>query len=201
MKKLFKTAICRVVCVSLALGVVTVIVQAEDLDKIFDRVAKYTADKNYPKALEELKWAQNELGKRHTKKLESFFPDKLEEFAGDKIKPSSVLGMVELKRTYRKGSDQVKLSLMGGSSGAANNPFGQIARFGAMMGGQGGQETLRINGRTSTLKEQERGNSELTMFLDSGFMLKIESRQAKGDALKTMAENLDLDGLEKYLKG
>lgn len=174
---------------------------AEELDKILERVGKYAQEENYTKALEELKWAQNELDKLHTAHIGTFFPEKIQEFTGEKIKPASILGMVELKRNYRKGKEQVLLSLVGGSSSAAGNPFGQIARFGALMGGQNGQETLRINGRTSTLKDEEKGRAELIMFLDSGFMLKLESRDARGDVLKAMAESLDVDNLEKYLKG
>jgi hypothetical protein len=185
----------------LLLVMLPIVVQAEDLSKILERVGKFAQDENYTKALEELKWAQNELDKLHTAHLGTFFPEKIQEFAGDKIKPASVLGMVELKRTYRKGNEQVLLSLIGGSSGATGNPFGQIARFGALMGGQNGQETLRINGKTSTLKDEGKGRAELTMFLDSGFMLKLESRDARGDALRAMAETLDVDNLEKYLKG
>ena len=72
-----------------------------------------------------------------------------------------------------------------------------------MMGQQGGGENVfRIDGRTASI--QECGNrSELSVFLVSDAILKLESRGGSTDTetLKKMAESLPLSKLDAYLKG
>ena len=182
------------------------IARAEDLNELLARVDKFVKEENFSKALGELKWAQAELEKKQMLKLQSFFPDELMEYKGKKLEQNSALGFMELKREYEKDGNSITVSLMGGAGGSGgpggSKPMGQIAQFGqmaAMFGGGNDQETIRIKGRTTTMKKGEAG--ELTLFLDSGSMLKLESSNVASEELKGLAEKLDIDGIEKYLKG
>ncbi|MCB0353877.1 MAG: hypothetical protein KDD64_10145 [Bdellovibrionales bacterium] len=174
---------------------------AEEIDAIFKKVNEYIAQQNFPKALEELNWAQKEINKMHVERLKSFFPDSLAGFTGNQTEVNAALGMTNVERRYSNGAKNVSLSLIGGSGGG---PLGNIAGFGrmaAMMGGQPGQDTFRINGLTANLVDKP-NNPELTVFLDSGSMLKLEgSGQASGKELREIAEGFDLASLDKYLKG
>jgi len=177
---------------------------AEDVNAIFEKVNTYIEQKNFTKALEELKWAENEIGKMHTEQLKSFFPDELAGFKGSKIEVSSALGMTNLERQYTKDNNSVTLTMTGGSgaAGGAMGGLAGLARMGMMMGGQGsGQQSFRIKGQTANLTE-DGGRTELTIFLDSGSMLKLESRtEGFGQELRQIAENIQIEELEKYLKG
>ena len=88
---------------------------------------------------------------------------------------------------------------MAGLGGLA--ALGQMAAM--MGGGTPGSDTFRIGGRTATLQATPgSSSSDLTIFLDSGSMLKIESYDGvSGDVLKQMAENLKINDLDNYLKG
>lgn len=181
------------------------LLRAEELDTIFGRVNEFVKAANYAKALNELEWARKEIEKKHSAKLLSFFPDTLAGFSGAKAEISSVLGISNIERKYQKGAQSVRVSLTG-SSGAPGAGLGGLAAFGrmaAMMGGEAGQETIRIAGRTATLSaEQGASGAELTVFLDSGSMLKFEmSGGSDAETLKAMANAVNLDGLDKYLKG
>lgn len=178
---------------------------AEELDQIFKRVQEMVQTKNYSKALNELTWARKEIEKMHTAQLQTFFPDELSGFKGSKVESNAALGFTSIERGYRNGNQSVKVSLTGGS-GSSQGGFGNLAALGqmaALMGNQGGMDTFRISGRTATLEKNESGQSaDLTVFLDSGSILKLEgSNGASAETLKQMAEALKLDELEKYLKG
>lgn len=180
---------------------------AEDLNQIFKKVNELIASKNYPKALEELGWAKKEIEKQHLNQLRSYLPDELAGFSGQKFESNSALGFTAIERTYQKSGDpaQIKVSLSGGSGGT-EAAFGNLAALGkmaAMMGGEGGQETIRVAGRTATLKADEGSNSaELTVFLDSGSVLKFEmDNGSKVETLKSLAEAVKINDLDTYLKG
>lgn len=182
---------------------------AEDINDIFKRVNDLIAQQNYSKALNELNWASKEIEKMHNQKLQGFLPDTLSGLAGGKIESTSALGFTNLERTYTNAADKstVKVSLSGGTTPGAQGGMGGLAQLGqmaAMFGGnQPGQDTFRIGGRTATLEQNEQSkHAELTVFMDSGSILKLEMNgNAKGDTLKTMAEALKLDDLDKYLRG
>jgi len=183
---------------------------AEELNEILGRITKLVGEENYSKALGELKWAQADVEKKHMARLQSFLPEEVTGYKGTTVKPTSVLGFMELKRSYKNAEKSLQISIVGGASGSGapggSNPMAQIAQMGqmaAMMGGgDGNQETIRLNGRTATLKDMKgNGTSELTIFLDGGVMLKIESRAVAGAELKPVAEKIDVDAMEKYLKG
>lgn len=175
--------------------------KAEDLNEIFKRVNDYTTQKKYTKALEELGWARKEIEKLHTDQLRAYFPDELAGYKGDKMESNSMLGLTNLERNYVKDNSSVKVSLSGGSGGAAGG-FGNLAALGkmaAMMGGQPGSETIRIGGHTATMATSEGNNAELTVYLDSGSVLSLQGADA--ETLKKMAEALKLSDLDTYLKG
>jgi len=202
MKRILIIAVAALICVLTGWR----ILHAEELNAIFGRVNEYVKASNYPKALDELSWARKEIEKLHTAKLQTFLPDELAGFTGQKVEANTMLGLSNIQRRYTKGSLNVTVSITGAGGGGAASGLGGLAAFGrmaAMMGGEAGQETFRINGRTATLAVSEKGGgSELTVFLDSGSFLKIEMSKGKdAEALKAMAGAMDLDGLDKYLRG
>lgn len=184
-----------------------VVAESEDLNQIFSKVNELVAAKNYTKALEELSWASKEIEKRHTEHLRTYLPDELAGFKGSEFEANAAFGITNVEREYRKGSEVAKVSLTGGSAGA-KGPFAGLAGLGsmaAMMGAQGaaGQDTFRLDGRTANLNvnpQTKRG--ELTVFLNSGSILKIEMpRNAEGETLKGLAKALNLNDLDTYLGG
>ena len=177
---------------------------AEDLKQIFENVNKYYEEKNYAKALEELSWAQKEIEKANSQVTQSFFPAEYEGYKGGKIESANVFGMSNVERTYSKGSQSIKVSLLGGSKGQGQNPLGGLAAFGqmaAMMGGQPGVESFRMDGRTANLETQD-DSVNLTVFLDGGSMLKFEmSNSNDAGALKKFAQGFKIGDIEKHIKG
>ncbi len=178
---------------------------AEELDAIFSRVNGFVAEKNYSKAIEELGWARKELEKLNSQRLQTFFPEQLGDYKGGKIEMSGAMGFTNIERTYSNAGSSVTVSLTGqsGSGGAGLGNLAALGKMAAMFGQQAGQDTLRINGRTAMLNKMEGSSSaDLTIFLDAGSVLKLEDQNNKdASTLRALAEKLDIDGLEKYLKG
>lgn len=180
-------------------------VAAEELDAIFKKVNEYVQQQNYPKAIEELSWAKQEIEKKNSQKLQTFFPDDVLGYKGDKTDINNALGFVNVERKYKGEKGIINASLTGGSGGSGG-ALGGLAQFGkmaAMFGAQGGQETVRISGRTATIEKQPGSKSaSISIFLDSGSVLKVESQNSQDtDALKSFAEALKIDEIDKYLKG
>ena len=178
---------------------------ADELESSLNKVRTLVTEKNYSAALEELGWARKEIEKMNSGQLATFLPDDLNGFSGKKISSNSVMGFTNIEREYSKGAVTVKVSLTGGSVGGAGAGLGGLAAIGkmaAMFGGNTpGQETIRVQGRTAML-ESENSIPNLTIFLDSGSILKLEMTSGKEiSALKDMASALKLDDLEKYIKG
>ena len=198
-----------IIALGLTVSLFSFSANAEDLNQIFGRVNKYVSDKNYPKAMEELGWARKEIEKLNNDQLKSFFPDELAGYKGLKLETNSVFGINNVERAYKgKDGSEIKVSLTGGTGGAgAGAGFGQLAALGgmaAMMQGQNdGSETFRLDGRTANLQLEEGGGSgELTVFLNSGSILKLEmSNKATSDALKGFAGAIKVNELDSYLGG
>lgn len=173
-------------------------VVADDLPSLMKRVQEFSDKGNYAKAIDELGWVRKELEKLHFKKIEDFFPDEVLGYTGSEFKPNSAMGISNLERSYTKAGSTIGLSLTGSS--ANGGPLGGLAGFGkmaAMMGAQQGVNSFRIAGRTAVLNEQ--GKPELSVFLDSGSVLQLSG--ATGDELKKVAEALDVEKLDDYLRG
>ena len=165
---------------------------------------EYVAQENFPKALEELSWAGKEIEKLHVAKISKVLPAAVNGFTGDAPKFQSVMGFSTIEREYKKGSDSIKLSIEGASSaapaGAAGGLVG-LAKMGMMMGGEQGSETMRIDGKTASLKT-EGATPNLTVALDSGSILKLEAQgSVSADTLKSFAEGLKIAELDSYLRG
>jgi hypothetical protein len=189
-------------CSLVALHAATV-AHAEDLKPIFDKVQQYYQEKNYAKALEELSWAQKEIEKANTQATVGFFPDEVDGFKGGKVENANVFGITNIERTYSKSEDSIKVSLLGSSKGQ-QNPLGGLAAMGqmaAMMGGQPGMDSFRMDGRTAMLEQQD-DSVTLTIFLDGSSMMKFEmSGSNNGENLKKFASNFKIADIEKHLKG
>lgn len=181
------------------------VVVAEDINSIFKRVNELTAGGNFSKALEELDWAKREIEKQHTQKIQGFFPATLGDFKGEKFESNLAMGMLSVERSYEAGEGEITVSLTGGSGGGGAAGLGNLAQIGkmaAMMQNDSGQETIRIAEKTATVeKGEEGGSSAITVFLDSGAILKIESDKAKVEDLKRWVELFKIAELDTYLKG
>ncbi|NDC37912.1 MAG: hypothetical protein EBZ48_07640 [Proteobacteria bacterium] len=107
----------------------------------------------------------------------------------------------QVERPYKNGAKEVKLSLTGGGPAGALGGLAGIGKMAAMFGGEAGQDTFRVQGRTAMLNSGE-GNAELQLFLDSGSILTLTSQEgATGADLKAMVEALKIDDLDNYLRG
>ena len=197
-----KTALALFLCMSFNAS----IIKAEEIDTIFSKVKEYMGQQNFTKALEELSWAKQEIEKKNSEKLQSFFADDVAGFKGDKAQINSALGFTSIEKNYKsadKGS--LKVTLTGGSSAAGGGLGGlaQIGKMAAMFGNQAGMETVRIQGRTATIeKDQNSKGSSISVFLDSGSVLKVDSNTSKDtEMLKAFIEALKVEELDKYLKG
>lgn len=175
---------------------------AEDLNVIFKKVNELVASNNYPKAMEELEWARKEIEKLHLTKLKGFLPESVAGFKGGEIESSAALGFTNLERKYVSGQNSVKVSLTGtGSKSGGLGGLAAMGRMAAMMGNQPGTETFRIEGKTASVTSKKGNNSELSVFLESGSILKVESRSADSDTLKKIAQSLKINDLDNYLRG
>jgi hypothetical protein len=173
---------------------------AEDINEVFKKVNEYAAKKNYPKALEELQWAQKELEKLNQQRLAELLPKDVDGFVGEEPQVQSAMGFTTIERQYNKGEKGIQVSIAGGG-GAAGGLAG-IAKMGMMMGGaQPGKDQFRIDGRTATLDTS--GSPELTVLLESGSVLQIRSsdESVDGATLKKFAQGLKVADLDSYLGG
>jgi hypothetical protein len=175
---------------------------AEDLSTLFQRVNQYSSSGNYTKALEELAWARKEIEKMHMTKLTSLLPESIAGHTGQPTKSEGALGFTSVNRIYSKGNSQIELSISGSSS-MSGGPMGGLAglgRMAAMMANTPGNETFRIDGRTANL-EMAGSNSSLTVFLNSGSILKLQGRGTNADTLKEAARGINIGNIDSYLSG
>ena len=172
---------------------------AEDINEVFKKVNEYVQQKNYPKAMEELGWAQRELEKMHQARLSELLPGEIDGFKGGDTQVQQVMGFSNIEREYSNGEKSVRVAISGaeGMGGLAG-----IAKTGMMMGGtQAGKDQFRIAGRTANL-DTTSGTPELTIFLESGSLLQLSTSEGvDGPALKKFAEGLKIADLDSYLKG
>jgi hypothetical protein len=135
--------------------------------------------------------------------MTSFLPDELAGYSASGAEANSAMGITNIERKYTKGSEKVKVSItnMGGAGGAGG--IAAIGRMAALMGNQPGMDSFRIQGKTATLQQRQGSNrAELSVYLDSGAMLKLESSNlADSGVLKKMVEELKVSDLDNYLRG
>ena len=176
---------------------------AEDIGEVFKKVQEYAQQKNYPKAMEELQWAQKELEKLHQQRLGELLPADVDGFKGSDTEVQSAMGFSNIERQYSKGDQSISLSISGANGADGMGGLAGLAKMGMMMGGaQAGKDQFRIDGRTASL-DTTSGAPELTIFLESGSILQLRAGDdtIKGPDLKKFAQGLKVADLDGYLKG
>ena len=175
---------------------------AEDVNELFKKVNTYITEQNYPKALEELSWAKKEIEKLNSTKIGTLLPATVNGFTGGEVKVQSALGFDSIERDYTGNGQKISVSVTGGGAGGAMGGLAGLAKMGMMMGGQQpGVDSFRLDGRTANL-DTSSGKAELTVFLDSGSILKVEGQQGvDAAALKSFAEGLKISNLDNYMRG
>jgi hypothetical protein len=173
---------------------------AEDINEIFKKVNTYVQEQNYPKALEELNWARKEIEKLNTQRIGTLLPNSLNGFNGGETKVQSAMGFNNIEKDYTQGEKSIKVSITGGGADGAMGGLAGLAKMGMMMGAQPGMDSFRIDGRTANL-DTTSGNAELTVFLDSGAIMKLDGEGIDGKTLKSFAEGLKITNLDNYMRG
>jgi len=174
----------------------------EDINEVFKKVNDYVQQKNYPKAMEELGWAQKELEKMHQARLAELLPGEVDGFKGGDTQVQQMMGFSNIEREYTNGDKNVRVAITGTGGAEGMGGLAGIAKMGMMMGGtQAGKDQFRIAGRTASL-DTTSGSPELTIFLESGSVMQISTGDGvDGPALKKFAEGLKIADLDSYLKG
>lgn len=175
---------------------------AEDINDVFKKVNEYVQQKNYPKAMEELGWAQKELEKMHQARLAELLPGEVDGFKGGDTQVQQMMGFSNIEREYTNGDKNVRVAITGTGGAEGMGGLAGIAKMGMMMGGtQAGKDQFRIAGRTASL-DTTSGSPELTIFLESGSVMQLSTGDGvDGPALKKFAEGLKITDLDSYLKG
>jgi hypothetical protein len=175
---------------------------AEDINEVFKKVNEYVAQKNYPKAMEELSWAQKELEKLHQTRLSELLPAEIEGFKGGDTEVQLVMGFSNIEREYQNGEKSVRVAITGTGSGDGMGGLAGLAKMGMMMGGtQSGIEQFRVAGRTASL-DTTNDSPEVSIYLESGSIVRLTTGEGvNGQTLKKFAEGLKVADLDAYLKG
>lgn len=175
---------------------------AEDINEVFKKVNEYVQAKNYPKAMEELSWAQKELEKLHQARLSELLPAEVEGFKGGDTQVQQMMGFSNIEREYTNGDKSIRVAITGTGGTEGMGGLAGIAKMGMMMGAtQSGRDQFRIAGRTASLDTTD-GSPELSVFLESGSILQLSADEGiDGAALKKFAEALKVADLDSYLKG
>jgi len=175
---------------------------AEDVNAVFKRVNELVAAKNYPKALEELGRAREDIEKLHLARLQGYLPDAVVGYAASPPASQSALGILSVERVYTKGASILKLAIRAGTIGGGQGSFGSIAQLGrmaALMGSQSGRAAIQIGGRPAVFKDRG-GKNDLMIFLESGTIVTVEGGAAStNDEMRGFAEALNLSELDRYL--
>jgi hypothetical protein len=174
----------------------------EDINDVFKKVNEYVQQKNYPKAMEELTWAQKELEKLHQQRLSELLPAEVEGYKGGDTQVQQMMGFSNIEREYSNGDKNIRLAITGTSGTEGMGGLAGIAKMGMMMGAtQQGRDQFRISGRTASL-DTTNSSPELSVFLESGAVLQLTTDEGvDGPALKKFAEALKIGDLDTYLKG
>jgi len=147
-------------------------------------------------ALEEAEWCVTQLKQLKQGKISTFFKDEINAYKGGKLEQQEAMGFSMIERSYSKDGKIIKVSLSGGTSGAANNAFAALASLG-MNAGSG--KKVRIQRRTASLNT-EHNKAQLGVVLKSGGMLNFESRDVSADEIITFAKAFPVADLDDALK-
>jgi len=174
----------------------------EDINEVFKNVNEYVQAKNYPKAMEELSWAQKEIEKLHQGRLAELLPAEVEGFKGGDTQVQQMMGFSNIEREYTNGEKTIRVAITGTGGTEGMGGLAGIAKMGMMMGAtQSGRDQFRIAGRTASLDTTD-SSPELSVFLESGSILQLSTDEGiDGAALKKFAEVLKVAEIDSYLKG
>jgi hypothetical protein len=174
----------------------------EDINEVFKKVNEYVQQKNYPKAMEELSWAQKELEKLHQERLSELLPGEINGFKGGETQVQQMMGFSNIEREYTNGEKSIRVAITGTGGSEGMGGLAGLAKMGMMMEGtQRGRDQFRIDGRTAKL-DTTGGSPEISIFLESGALMQLTTgEEVNGETLKKFAEALKIGELDTYLKG
>lgn len=172
----------------------------EKFEDLLKRAQELKDAGKYSQAMTELGWANKQLEKLQSTKLQEVFPASAGGLTGGEFSANNALGMSVIERVYTGPKVKVKATLTGAaSSGGAAEGMGMLtglAGMAAMMGQGPGSDTVRIKGNRGIL-QTENGNLSLTVPLQSGMMLQIEpeGKGATKEQMIALAEAFNYDSL------
>jgi len=171
------------------------------LESSLREVERLSSEGSFPGALRELERARGYLLDQKNERVKKFFPNTISEAAGEKIEVSVALGLTNMTRLYKGKNIEFKLSLLGGGKSISSNEDSGLGRMAAMIQKEDGGVALEIGGRSALLDESG-ARPELSIFLKSGGIFKLEGRNNITSAqLKGFAAKIDIKGLDSYLEG
>ena len=135
-------------------------------------------------ALEEARWCVTQLEQLKQNQTSSYFSDEILGYKGGELSTQQAMGMSIVERSYSKDGKDIDVTLTGGASGGANNPFAAIASMG-MQAAQG--QKVRIQKRTAIVSN-EGGTANVMVTLKSGGILTFESNDVSSDELVEFAK-------------
>lgn len=153
-------------------------------------------------AIEELNWAQQELGKENMTKIASFIPDQVLDYKGDKLENSAALGMATMDRTYKNADTTIKVSML--TSSGSDAGLGGLAAFAGMAAGMGGQvpgmENIRLKGAKGVI-DTTNTTPKATISVSNSVTINVEGvTNVTKEKLVAFVEALNLEGLANYMK-
>lgn len=147
-------------------------------------------------ALEEAQWCVTQLEQLKQGRISSFFKDEINGFKGGKLNQQKAMGISMIERSYSKDGKIIKVSLSGGTSGAASNAFAALASFG-MQSSNG--KKVRIQRRTAMIND-DGGNVQAVVTLKSDGMLTFESNDLNSDDVTAFAKAFPITDLDDSRK-
>lgn len=135
-------------------------------------------------ALEEARWCVTQLEQLKQNQTSSYFSDEILGYKGGEMSAQQAMGMSIVERNYSKDGKEIDVTLTGGASGGANNPFAAIASLG-MQSAQG--QKVRIQKRTAIISN-EGGTAKVMVTLKSGGILTFESGEVPSDEVVEFAK-------------
>ncbi|MGL1957310.1 MAG: hypothetical protein OCD00_08340 [Colwellia sp.] len=143
-------------------------------------------------ALEEARWCVTQLEQLKQGKVSSFFKDEINGFKGGKLDQQQAMGISIIERNYSKDGKVIKVSLSGGTSGAASNAFSALASFG-LQSASG--KKVRIQRRTAMVSD-DGGNVQIVVTLKSGGILTFESNDLNSNDATAFAKAFPIADLD-----
>jgi hypothetical protein len=190
----------------LALGLAAQSAKQEALQSIDDAKAMINSNQ-LAKAQEELNYAITKISEILSEELLKFIPDApagytLEDRSAQSLGQAGVIigsaNAIAASGNYSKGDSSLELSItVGGLVGQAGGLMGLAAMFGGMTGSN--TKSLRVSGYNATSEYDATGKSgTLTIKVGEKITVMVEGEDIdSADMLKTLAEKVDLAGLEK----